>query len=122
MQQESVNIYKNQKRKTNGLFMSNYVKVYKHLFIQNSSGGLDLTCSDHEHNVTASHTQVDPVMPSASRISGLLHESKDNGKVGQSVILVQVIEGAKTVWVWTKRCCQATGIIIVKSLHKLYQL
>ena len=47
-QHKCVNIYSKQKRtqigtkkirKTNGLFMSNYVALYKHLFIQNSSAG-----------------------------------------------------------------------------------
>ena len=43
IQHKCVNIFKNQKRKTNGLFMSNYVKLYKHLFIQNSSAGPHMT-------------------------------------------------------------------------------
>ena len=77
------------------VIMWGFTNIYLFKIVQ---AGLDLTCSDHEHNVTASHHTgllCAAICQQDLRLSGLLHESKDNGKVGLSVILVQVIEGQK---------------------------
>ena len=74
--------------------MSNYVALYKHLFIQNSSAGWT------SHVATMSimwlhHTSHTAICQQDLSLSGVLLQSKDNGKVGLSVILVQVIEEQK---------------------------
>lgn len=71
------------------VIMWGFTNIYLFKIVQ---AGLDLTCSDHEHNVTASHHTgllCAAICQQDLRLSGLLHESKDNGKVGRSVILVQ---------------------------------
>lgn len=71
------------------VIMWGFTNIYLFKIVQ---AGLDLTCSDHEHNVTASHHTgllCAAICQQDLRLSELLHESKDNGKVGRSVILVQ---------------------------------